>query len=167
MFYIFISHFEFSAIFFKCSGLTTPGQLWAMPRFPFGLPRLPCLQIDKNILCDTDAIGQLPRLTFYSGSATVKMIKLSRKTNYKVTCKQSTTIILSNKLQLLPYCAKISSKIFNILLNHHHHHRSCCPRFILKIFISSMLKLGLDVCLIWRPSTYPCFSSAKCNIVIF
>ena len=30
------------------SGVTTPGQLWAMPRLPFGLPRLPCPQIDKT-----------------------------------------------------------------------------------------------------------------------
>ena len=30
------------------SGVTTPGQLWAMPRLPFGLPRLLCPQIDKT-----------------------------------------------------------------------------------------------------------------------
>ena len=30
------------------SGVTTPGQLWAMPRLFFGLPRLPCPQIDKT-----------------------------------------------------------------------------------------------------------------------
>ena len=30
------------------SGVTTPGQLWAMTRLPFGLPRLPCPQIDKT-----------------------------------------------------------------------------------------------------------------------
>ena len=27
-----------------------PGQLWAMPRLPFGLPRLPCPQIDKTVV---------------------------------------------------------------------------------------------------------------------
>ena len=30
------------------SGVTTPGQLWAMPRLHFGLPRLPCSQIDET-----------------------------------------------------------------------------------------------------------------------
>ena len=28
--------------------LTAPGQLWAMPRLSFGLPRFPCPQIDKT-----------------------------------------------------------------------------------------------------------------------
>ena len=57
-----------------CSNVTTPGQLWAMPKLPFGLPRLPCLQIDKTFyLYDIDAVGQLPwlpRLPFYSGYPT-------------------------------------------------------------------------------------------------
>jgi hypothetical protein len=32
----------------RVSGVTTPGQLWAMPRLPFGLPRLPCPKSDKT-----------------------------------------------------------------------------------------------------------------------
>ena len=35
---------------YRClsSGVATPRQLWAMPRLPFGLPRLPWHQIDKT-----------------------------------------------------------------------------------------------------------------------
>ena len=42
------------------SGITTPGQLWAMPRLPFGLPRLPCPQIDKTFYVTLMLLASCP-----------------------------------------------------------------------------------------------------------
>ena len=53
------------------SGVTTPGQLWAMPRLPFGLLRLPCPQIDKTFYVTLMLLVSCSGCPFtYSGYAT-------------------------------------------------------------------------------------------------
>ena len=50
--------------FAVASGVTTPGQLWAMPRLPFGRPRLPCPQIDKTFYVTPMLLISCPGCSF-------------------------------------------------------------------------------------------------------
>ena len=63
------------------SGVTNTWAIVGNAQVALWLPRWPCPQIDKNILCDIDAVGQLPwliRLPFYSGYTTGSDLSLSK-----------------------------------------------------------------------------------------
>ena len=74
------------------SGVTTHGQLWAMPRFPFGLPRLPRPQIDQTFYVSHVT---LMLLVSCPGCPFTLVTPLRRMQMYKIQIKSSLFFLLT------------------------------------------------------------------------
>ena len=99
-----------------------------MPRLSFGLPRLPCPQMDKTIYVTLTLIGRLPRLPFYSGYATVLVETLlfdSSSINFSqfITCVIEILTVLKidnnfeKNLNFPDFVRSFRKKIMQIKLN--------------------------------------------------
>ena len=67
-----------------CSGVTTPGQLWAMPGLPFGLPRLPCPQIDETFYVTLMLLASCPGCPGCPFTLVTPLIKCVATCTYKL-----------------------------------------------------------------------------------